>query len=58
MTLSKYGFRVELRQLIDISSSSTAEDYVLVTGEQEEALNRLTEESEKFTDDEFDAVEL
>ncbi|WFU79254.1 hypothetical protein QA645_32840 [Bradyrhizobium sp. CIAT3101] len=39
MTVSKIHFRHELRQLSEmhISSSSTFEDYVLITGELEEA---------------------
>ncbi|RZN23220.1 MULTISPECIES: hypothetical protein [unclassified Bradyrhizobium] len=60
MTFSKHQFRVELRRLIEkhISSSSTFEDYVLITGELEEAKDRLDLESEKFPDEEVDACEL
>ncbi|MCP1845780.1 iron only hydrogenase large subunit-like protein [Bradyrhizobium sp. USDA 4524] len=60
MTFSKHQFRVELRRLIEkhISSSSTFEDYVLITEELEEALDRLDLESEKFPDEEVDACEL
>lgn len=61
MTVSRYQFRQELRQLIEkhISSSSTFEDYVIVTGELEEAKNRLDEEGDRrFTDEEVDACEL
>lgn len=60
MTVSKYQFRVELRQLIDkyISPSSTFEDYVLVTGELEEAKHRVDMDAEKFSDEEVNACEL
>ncbi|MCS3765579.1 MULTISPECIES: hypothetical protein [Bradyrhizobium] len=60
MTVSKYQFRHELRQLIEkhMSSSSTFEDYVLITGELEEAKNRLELDAEKFPDEEVDACEL
>ncbi|MCK1710822.1 MULTISPECIES: hypothetical protein [unclassified Bradyrhizobium] len=60
MTFSKYQFRVELRQLIEkhISAFSTFEDYVLITGEMEEAKHRLDMEAEKFPDEEIDACEL
>ncbi|MCK1719321.1 MULTISPECIES: hypothetical protein [unclassified Bradyrhizobium] len=60
MTVSKYQFRHELRLLIDtqISSSSTFEDYVLVTWELEKAKNRLELDAEKFPDEEVDACEL
>ncbi|TYO63380.1 hypothetical protein FXV83_27940 [Bradyrhizobium hipponense] len=60
MTVSEYQFRHELRQLIEthISSSSTFENYVLITGELEEAKNRLELDAEKFPDEEVDACEL
>ncbi|MCP1757812.1 hypothetical protein [Bradyrhizobium elkanii] len=60
MTVSKYQFRHELRQLIEkhIGSSSTFEDYVLITGELEEAKDRLDLAAEKFSDEEVDACEL
>ena len=60
MTFSKYQFRVELRQLIEkhVGPSSAFEDYVLMTGELEEAKNRLDQEAEKFSDEEVDACEL
>lgn len=60
MTFSKYQFRTELRRLIEshIGPSSTFEDYALVTGELEEAKDRLDLESEKFSDEEVDACEL
>jgi hypothetical protein len=60
MTFSKHQFRIELRRLIEkhISSSSTFEDYVLITGELEEAKDRLDLESETFPDEEVDACEL
>jgi hypothetical protein len=60
MSFSKHQFRVELRRLIEkhIGPSSTFEDYVLITGELEEAKNRLDQEAEKFSDEEVDACEL
>lgn len=60
MTVSKYQFAGELRQLIEkhIGLSSTFEDYVLIIGELEAAKNRLELESEKFSDEEVDACEL
>lgn len=60
MTVSKYQFAGELRQLIEtrIGPSSTFEDYVLIIGELEGAKNRLELESEKFSDEEVDACEL
>jgi hypothetical protein len=60
MTFNKYQFRVELRQLIEkyISPSSTFEDYVLITGEMEEAKHRLEMEAETFSDEEVNACEL
>lgn len=60
MTVSKYQFSGELRQLIEthIGPSSTFEDYVLIIGELEGAKNRLELESEKFSDEEVDACEL
>lgn len=60
MTVSKYEFRTELRRLIEIhiGRSNTFEDYAVVTGELEEAMDRLNLESEKFSDEEVDACEL
>ncbi|MBB4428383.1 hypothetical protein GGD66_006970 [Bradyrhizobium sp. CIR48] len=60
MTVSKHRFTQELRRLIEkhISSSSTFEDYVLITGQLEEARYRLDLEAEKFPDEEVDAFEL
>ncbi|MET4296110.1 hypothetical protein ABIB06_002002 [Bradyrhizobium sp. LB8.2] len=60
MTFSKYQFRVELRQLIEkhISQSSTFEDYVLITGEMEEAKHKLEMAAEEFPDEEVNACEL
>lgn len=60
MTISKYQFRTELRQLIEkyITSSSTFEDYVIATEELEEAKNRLDDESDKFSDEEVDACDV
>ncbi|WP_128932250.1 hypothetical protein [Bradyrhizobium zhanjiangense] len=60
MTVSKYQFRQELRQLIEkyIRASSTFEDYVLITGQLEEVRYKLDLEAEKFTDEEVDAFEL
>lgn len=60
MTVSKYQFAGELRQLIEthIGPSSTFEYYVLRIGELEGAKNRLELESEKFSDEEVDACEL
>lgn len=60
MTVSKYQFSGELRQLIEthIGPSSTFEDYVLIIGQLEGAKNRLELESEKFSDEEVDACEL
>ncbi|RXG88717.1 hypothetical protein [Bradyrhizobium zhanjiangense] len=60
MTVSKYQFRQELRQLIEkyIRASSTFEDYVLITGQLEEVRYQLDLEAERFTDEEVDAFEL
>jgi hypothetical protein len=60
MTVRKYQFRQELRQLIEkhINLSSRFEDYVLITGELEEARYRLDLKAEKFPDEEVDAFEL
>ncbi|WP_407114207.1 hypothetical protein [Bradyrhizobium sp. LMG 9283] len=57
MTVSKYQFRHELRQLIEkhISAASTFEDYVLIIGQLEEARYMLDLEAEKFPDEEVDA---
>jgi hypothetical protein len=60
MTFSKYQFRVELRRLIEkhISQASTFEDYVLITGEMEEAKHKLEMAAEEFPDEEVNACEL
>ncbi|WP_128931682.1 hypothetical protein [Bradyrhizobium zhanjiangense] len=60
MTVGKYQFRHELRKLIEklITASSTFQDYVLITGQLEEARYLLDLEAEKFPDEEVDAFEL
>lgn len=59
MTTSKYQFRHELRQLIEkhLGPSATFENYVIVSGELEDALHRVDLEGDKFSDEDVEEYE-